>query len=431
MADADVLVLGAGMAGLAAAERLAAAGRRVLVLEARDRIGGRIHTVNDPGLPHPVELGAEFVHGRPPDLIQLISDEGLSLDLVPEHHDRGPGTPGPGPNIRAVLARLLDAAAAPSLDRPVAALLHEHRGEVADPAALDAAARYIEGFHAADLTRMGTRSLMENESAEEEDGEQGSRIREGYGELLHRLVTRLDPGLVEIRLEHVVTALRWRAGEVRATVRAADGHGSEVSAARAIVTLPLGLLDERAAGGVRIEPEPAGWRDAFGALHMGDAHRIVLGFDRRWWDPEGGGKISFVHGRDETFPVWWTVLPSPAPMLTGWVGGPRASALGGCSADAMLALALDSLASVFGEEVAELRGGLVSAYWHDWVTDPFAQGAYSYGGIGAAEAREVLGRPLSDTLFLAGEAIAEAGRNGTVHGALATGRRAASLALRG
>jgi monoamine oxidase len=431
MADADVLVLGAGMAGLAAAERLSAAGRRVLVLEARNRIGGRIHTVNDPGLPHPVELGAEFVHGRPPDLIELIAAEGLSLDLVPEHRDRGRANPGPGPDIRATLARLLHTAAAPSTDRPVAALFREHRVEVADPATLDDVARYIEGFHAADLARMGTRSLVENESAEDEDGEQASRIREGYGELLHRLVARLDPGLVEIRLEHMVTALRWRAGEVRATVRGADARESEVSAPRAIVSLPLGLLDDRVPGGVRIEPEPAGWRDAFGALHMGDAHRIVLGFDQRWWESDGGGEINFVHGRDEAFSVWWTVLPSPAPMLTGWVGGPRATALAGCSADAMLALALDSLASVFGREAADLRGRLQSAYWHDWVADPFARGAYSYGGVAAAEAREVLGRPLSDTLFLAGEAIAQAGRNGTVHGALATGRRAAELALGG
>ena len=70
------------MAGLAAAERLGAAGRRVVVLEARDRIGGRIHTVDDPGLDHPVELGAEFVHGRPAELVELIRDTGLTLEAV-------------------------------------------------------------------------------------------------------------------------------------------------------------------------------------------------------------------------------------------------------------------------------------------------------------------------------------------------------------
>src|SRR5881296_1128877 len=89
MDAADVLVLGAGIAGLAAAERLAAAGRRVLVLEARDRIGGRIHTVDDPGLHHPVELGAEFVHGEPAELVELIRAAGLGLEPVPDRwsHD--------------------------------------------------------------------------------------------------------------------------------------------------------------------------------------------------------------------------------------------------------------------------------------------------------------------------------------------------------
>ena len=80
---ADVLVLGAGVAGLAAAERLAAAGRRVLLLEARDRVGGRIHTLADPETPHPIELGPEFVHGCPTELVELIGALGLGIDVIP------------------------------------------------------------------------------------------------------------------------------------------------------------------------------------------------------------------------------------------------------------------------------------------------------------------------------------------------------------
>ncbi|MGN6393793.1 MAG: FAD-dependent oxidoreductase, partial [Gemmatimonadales bacterium] len=93
MPEADVLVVGAGMAGLAAAERLAARGRHVVIVEARDRIGGRIHTAHDPELDFPVELGAEFVHGRPAELVALIEALGLTLVAVPERHRRGPGRP--------------------------------------------------------------------------------------------------------------------------------------------------------------------------------------------------------------------------------------------------------------------------------------------------------------------------------------------------
>ena len=206
-----VLVLGAGIAGLAAAECLAAAGRGVLILEARDRLGGRIHTVDDPALGHPIELGAEFVHGRPADLVGLIRKSGLTLERMPTRHRGGRGrAPTPVPDIRDTLARLLDPAGGPLPDMPVAALLRQRRAELPSPAGLDPVARYLEGFHAADLGRFGTRSLAENEAAEDEDGDDPHRVREGYGALVQRLAARLDPDRAEIRLETVVASLRWR-----------------------------------------------------------------------------------------------------------------------------------------------------------------------------------------------------------------------------
>jgi monoamine oxidase len=136
-----------------------------------------------------------------------------------------------------------------------------------------------------------------------------------------------------------------------------------------------------------------------------------------------------VHGGGEAFPVWWTALPSRAPVITGWAGGPRAGLLSGKGEDTMIRAALESVASVFGRDVGELRSRLRVAYAHDWSADPLAGGAYSYGGVGAIEARAVLVRPVEATLYLAGEAVAEEGRNATVHGALASGYRAAERLL--
>jgi monoamine oxidase len=136
-----------------------------------------------------------------------------------------------------------------------------------------------------------------------------------------------------------------------------------------------------------------------------------------------------VHGSTEPFSVWWSALPSRAPLLTGWSGGPRAAALAGQGAAGLLSAALDSLASVFGRDVAELRSRLRLAYSHDWGADPFAGGAYSYGGVGAIEARATLAQPVAGTLILAGEAVAQGGRNATVHGALMSGRAAAGELL--
>jgi monoamine oxidase len=433
MSPADVVVLGAGIAGLAAAERLGAAGRRVVVLEARDRIGGRIHTVDDPGLNLPVELGAEFVHGRPAELVELIRDLGLTLEAVSEDHQRGAGAASTGagrrrmPDIRASLATLLEADRA-GRDRPVADLIREHAALLARPGEVQGVIRYLEGFHAADLSRLGTWALAENESAEDDDGDSPHRIREGYGALVRRLTERWDHARVEVRLGSVVTAVAWRAGQVRITVLASNGRTEEVVAPRVVITLPLTVVKRMVGGGREggLDPRPPGWVDALGALHMGAALRIVIGFDTSWWAPDGKAGPGFVYGGPEPFPVWWSALPSHAPVLTGWAGGPRAAALTGQGEAALLRAALDSLGSVFGRDVAELRSRSRLAYAHDWSADPFAGGAYSYGGVGAIEARATLAQPIEGTLFVAGEAVAEEGRNATVHGALASGRRAAA-----
>jgi monoamine oxidase len=439
MSSADVVVLGAGIAGLAAAERLGAAGRHVVVLEARDRIGGRIHTVDDPVLNHPVELGAEFVHGRPAELVELIRETGLTLETVSEVQQRGagagPGSGGAGrrrmPDIRASLATLLEADRAGS-DRPVADLIREREALLARPGEFQGVIQYLEGFHAADLSRLGTRALAENESAEDDDGDSPHRIREGYGALVRRLAQRWDHARVEVRLGSVVTAVAWQAGQVRVTVlTSSDGRSDEVAAPRAVIALPLPVVKRMVGGGSAggLAPRPAGWADALGALHMGAALRVVIGFDTRWWAPDGKAGPGFVFGGSEPFPVWWTALPSLAPVLTGWAGGPRAAALTGRGEAALLRAALDSLGSVFGRDVAELRSRSRLVYAHDWSADPFAGGAYSYGGVGAIEARRALVEPVAGTLFLAGEAVAQQGRNATVHGALISGREAAAAVL--
>jgi monoamine oxidase len=438
MPSADVVVLGAGIAGLAAAERLGAAGLRVVVLEARDRIGGRIHTVDDPGLKLPIELGAEFVHGCPTELLELIRDTGLTLEGLSENQRPAVGSRAGGatagqrrmPDIRASLATLLEADR-DGADRPVADLIREHGALLTHPGEVDGVIRYLEGFHAADLSQLGTRALAENESAEDDDGDSPHRIREGYGELVRRLAERWDHARVEIRLGAVVTALAWRAGQVRVMVLASDGR-TEVAAPRAVVALPLPMV-KRMVGGWStggLDPRPPGWVDALGALHMGAALRIVIGFDSRWWAPDGKPGPGFVYGGPEPFPVWWSALPARAPVLTGWAGGPRAAALTGRGEAALLQAALDSLASVFGRDVAELRSRSRLAYAHDWSADPFAGGAYSYGGVGGIEARRALVEPVAGTLYLAGEAVAQHGRNATVHGALISGREAAAALLR-
>jgi monoamine oxidase len=428
---ADVLVIGGGVAGLSAAGRLAAAGRRVLLVEARPRLGGRIHTLSHPELAYPIELGAEFLQCYSCDLFKTVTAVGLAVVEVLERHEhRDHGRRSREGDPVELLDRLLQAAGPELQDRPVEELLRHQRHKLT-PAEVETVTAYIEGFHAADLKRLGSRDLAENQAAEARDGDGLFRLRQGFGALVRHLAAQLPPGLVEVRTGVVVTEVRWRPGQVQARVSSESESINQLEAPQAIVTLPLGVLkaEQDRLGAVRFEPEPLEWRRALATLDMGAAERIVLHFDQSWWMELGRAPPVFMHGRDEPFPVWWTASPPDVPLLTGWIGGPRAEALAGRDPNQLVQLALQSAAKVFGRPRAALADRLKDTYHHDWSSDPFSRGAYSYGGVGAATAREVLARPVEGTLFLAGEATESSGRNATVHGAIATGLRAAESLL--
>lgn len=433
MTDADVTVIGAGVAGLAAAAHLTGAGRRVIVIEARNRIGGRVHTIRPPGSAHPIELGAEFVHGGSTALWPLLRKAHLPTEPVAERHaGRRGGRPAASPDVRATLADLLghDAVARP--DRPLGEILEERRAAGDDPDTLAAAAGYVEGFHAADVRRIGTLALAQNEAAENQDGDEAFRLPRGYDGVPEWLRGRCPPALLDLRLSTTLLSLRWRPGEVTVRVRRPDARPSEARAFRAVITVPLGVLKAtEEGGGIAIDPDPPRWREALAALEMGTAHRVVLRFERAWWNRPGEPPVSFVHGPGSAFPVWWASLPGQEPWLTGWGGGPRAEAIAGRPHAVVVEAGMDSLKAIFGASALGEAGRLLGAYYHDWIADPYARGVYSYGGVGAIRAREILAEPVADTLYLSGEALAEGGRNATVHGALMSGTRAAERLLGG
>jgi monoamine oxidase len=431
----DILIVGGGAAGLAAGVELAEAGRRVLLLEARERLGGRIltkHVVapNGSKLP-PIELGAEFIHGEHVITWEYLRAAGLAAEPMPARHERRDGARRDRfPDVFAKLAELLERDLREGHpDRPFGDLLRERRAAGDDPATLDAIAQFVQGFHAAKLSRIGTAALRASEETEAQDGERPFRLRDGYDALVRALEGRVCRAGGEIRLGTTVTSVRWRPGEVAVEMDAADGAVATVQVPRAILAVPLGVLraPDHAERTLSIAPEPPGWRRAFTHLEVGYAARVVLQFDAPWWNDTGTGP-GFIHGPGESFPVWWTVRPREAPIITGWSGGPAAASLAGLRCADVVERALVSLAAVFGRSVAELTARMQHAYYHDWAGDPLARGGYSYGGVGAQAACVLLRQPVENTLYLAGEALVE-GRFGTVHAALADGRRAARMIL--
>ncbi|HKK09023.1 MAG TPA: NAD(P)/FAD-dependent oxidoreductase [Gemmatimonadota bacterium] len=414
-----VAVLGAGVAGLAAAAELAVAGQEVVVLEARDRVGGRIHTVRPDPTGRPVELGAEFIHGEPPSLALLAREAGLEVreaggDLreLEAGRLRAPG--GTDPGMEALFAGLAEARADESATDVAARVLPGPDQEAARRRAM----AFVEGFHAADPRWVAARSLAGAGPAE---AERSFRLPGGYDAVPRHLRDAAEAAGAEIVLEAPATRVDWSPGSV--TVQAG---GRPYRAGRLLVTLPLGVLHAPSGmpGAVRFEPDPARIRRAVERLAMGAAVRVVL----RLSSALPAGLPGFVIGLGGDVPVWWSV-PDDPPQLVGWAGGPPARRLAGRREEYVVERALDSLATLPDLRRADVESRLVEAHTHDWMSDPYSRGAYSYVPVGGLGASGELARPVEDTLYLAGEALAEGPARGTVHGALDSGRRAARRIL--
>jgi monoamine oxidase len=427
----EVLVLGAGAAGLAAAVELVRAGLSVLVLEARARIGGRVWTVRDPAVAVPLELGAEFIHGRPAATYRWLREAGLEAVESPRVRwivrDGALARADDRPWHELQRALRAELASLRRRDIPFSKLLERLARRGLSERARAFARRMVEGYEAADPARASARAIAEDWTA---GGPQGhARPRGGYGALLDVLAHELEARGGTLRLRAEVRAVRWKRGaiEVEGVCR---GRAFRARGERAIVTLPLGVLKLPGGvpGAVRFEPELGrAKREALARLEAGPVIKAVLRFRRAFWEVLEGGRYrdaTFFHAPASPFPTFWTAAPERAPLLVAWAGGPKAERLSGLPPRELVEEALAGLASLFGAK-REIAALLASARVHDWLRDPYSRGAYSYLAPGGAGARDALAAPLAGTVFFAGEAADLDGEHGTVAGALASGQRAA------
>jgi monoamine oxidase len=437
----DVVVIGAGVAGLAAARALRAAGRDVVVLEARERIGGRIHTHHEPQGP-PIELGAEFIHGRADALQQILDEERLtSVEVEGIRFRAAQRRLRPLPDFWQQLDRALaPLAAMRGRDRSMADALEQYAGGRRLALERRLVREFVEGFHAADVETISARALVAAGSPCDDVREMRlGRVVSGYGEVVERLAASLAG---RIQLSTIVTGVAWRAGRVEISARDVAGATVDRFVARAaVVAVPLGVLKAAAGepGAIAFTP-PLKQKDAsLALLDMGSAVRVVLRFSERFWASDSFARrkdagtldtLSFLHTRDPDFPTFWTAYPLREPFVVAWRGGPGAKALCQLGMTALHERAVTALARQCGLTRRRLHAMLTGAWAYDWDGDPFARGAYSYQRVGGAAAPAALARPIRGTLFFAGEAADAEGATGTVHGAIATGRRAAKQVLR-
>lgn len=419
-----IVIVGAGAAGLMAARELAAADRRVTILEARDRCGGRIHPLPADAFGYAAEGGAEFVHGAAPVTRELAREAGLSL--VPLEGSRWSARGGPlAPSEWAIphMDRLQRALAKLETDLPIADFLAT-RFAGADYAELRRSITgMVEGYDAADPARASTLALRDEWMGEGLD--QQDRVAGGYGALIAFLAAQCRRHGAVLRLGAAVAAID--AGPKGIVARCADGD--TVAADAAIVTVPLPLWS-----GIALPPAV---RDRVAAaaadIGFGNVVKIVLRFATAWWTDHGGhdlGDMSFLFG-DAKVPTWWTQYPAAYPVLTGWYAGPKAETVAARSEDELVAMGLESLAQIFGLPRKHLARQVTAACAIDWGRDSLARGAYSYATPATRKAQAALRRPDGSAVFLAGEAL-YAGRDmGTVEAALANGRETARAVLAG
>ena len=433
----DVIIIGAGMAGLAAARELSENGIKPIVLEARNRIGGRVFTEFTGSSSTPVELGAEFVHGRPVETFSIAKEAGVKIvqtagnswylnenrELVPAG-DEPPGNDDETWNLISKYAKGHD-------DESFESFLSESSDiSIGEKEWLR---RFVAGFHAAEFDKAGIKGLVKTEEAEKAiDGDRAFRLPNGYVILAEDLKGKAEQNGVKLLLNQQVTAVQWENANVFISTNTPEGPNA-YRASKLIITLPVGVLKSppESASYVRFVPELFEKQLALEKIEMGAANRIVLAFKSKWWIDHLAkvdrkrSELGFLFAQHVPIAVWWSSEPLDGALLTGWAGGKKAIELSKLGARAFETIAVESLAEIFRVGVPYIEQQLISAHYHNWEMDPFSCGAYTYLGVGGVDAPAELAKSIQNTLYFAGEATNYDGHWGTVHGAIASGKRAA------
>jgi monoamine oxidase len=399
--EIDVAIIGAGAAGLGAARALENSGLSVIVLEARERIGGRAHTIMAaPGIPF--DMGCGWLHSADRNSFVAIAQQlGFAINKA-----RAPWREGSYDTTFPKADRIdffqaidafydrAEAAAANDTDAPASTCLEP--GNRWNPM-IDAISTYINGVT---LDRV---SLHDMDAYE--DTEVNWRLAAGYGALISAYGAPCP-----VALNTQVTLIDHSGSRIRI----ATSKGT-LSAAKVIVTVPSNLIANES---IRFDPPLAAKVDAARGLPLGTNNKVLLALAGADNMPSDSG----LRGATTSSGVGsFQIRPFGTPSVEGFYGGPFARELEDAGAGALSAQAIDEVVALLG---SDFRRRLTPLAESRWAHDPFAQGAYSAAMPGHADARAVLAAPVDGRLFFAGEATS-ANFFSTAHGARDSGERAA------
>ncbi|MFT3824276.1 MAG: NAD(P)/FAD-dependent oxidoreductase [Chitinophagaceae bacterium] len=416
-----IIIIGAGAAGLMAARTLSAMNFSVVVLEAAAVTGGRIRTLQQEPFVHPLEAGAEFVHGKLPVSLQLLKEAGIAYEPIagsmerivngqPQHHDV----------LSERWEELMERLQAVQHDITVAEFLEQYFAEEQYAGLRDAVQRFAEGYDLADIRKASVFALREEWMNDEEEQ---YRLPGGYKQLIGYLEQQCIDNGCKIHTSHVVKNVEWSPQDVRVTC----ANGNVFTANKIIVTVSPGVLSttEDDVAHISFKPAIASYIEAVKKVGFGAVIKVHLLFSEAFWLSAAGEAGFFLS--DESVPTWWVQAPREYPLLTGWLGGPATNARNVNDEDSILQDAIHSLARIFNIAEDDVRKLLKASHIVNWCHEPFTKGAYSYATIGMEQAVSLLTTPVEQTIFFAGEAVYSGAHPGTVEAALVTGQQVAAM----
>lgn len=407
MADSfDVIVIGSGPAGLSAARDLQKGGKRVVILEARDRIGGRVHTVRERGV---VEAGAEFIHGENAVTWQIVREHGFKTEIWGEERSDSYRIFGEKGGIRPDTEEFYKRFAVTDDElwaymKEDISLAEYFRRYATDPEAAAYMEREISDTETADPEKISVLGLDNEDTALLSTNLKDYWIVDGYDQVM----SALGSG-VEIRKKHVVVRVRWSTGKVEVEC----DNGAHFTAKHLVMTIPIGVLK-------RCPPEflprlPETFEDAVRKIGFGSATKFTA------WMAKGTPYFKHLSVRAKVANFWQRRF-GEEPVIVGFSGGKEAEELSRMSEADAIQAGIESLAVGLGSAVKHL---ILHARHFTWSNDKFAYGSYTYPTLGMGNPRAILKQSIDSTIFYCGEATNTEGNPGTVHGSIEEGRRAA------
>lgn len=414
-----VLIVGAGMAGLAAAKTLRQAGYEVVVVEGRDRLGGRIWTSRAwEGLP--LDLGASWIHGTEGNPLTALAKESKA-ETVATSYDRSEIYGSNGRLLTAKQERQLEQLLEEVEDALAEAQdADEDEGvETAVKEILDWQNRSEEAQKQIDFLLNSTLEQEYGGSTEDlsaywyDDGEgfEGEDVLFPAG--YHTLIEHLAQG-VTVKLNQVVERIAWGEGETAVYTDSDTFTGDAI-----ICTLPLGVLQS---GTVTFTPAlPDSHQEAIDALQMGLLNKCYLRFPTAFWPTEADW-LEYIPSEKGQWAEWVSFArPTGEPILLGFNAADFGREIEGWTDEEIVESAMETLRTIFGDEIPDPTDYQITR----WASDPFAYGSYTFNSLGSTpEMRDQLAESAGDRLFFAGEATIR-DYYGTVHGAYLSGVRAA------